>query len=240
MVDQCSICLKDLRDDIGTFVPCGHCIHVKCFKEYLANHRRKASMRRRNASHGSGHSHYDHSIDTSLPRCPLCLTSSTHFQKIYLNVSSSAQSENNAVPQQIASISNIKISAPSNLDPPLSPINQSRQTQHISNDNSPKPQEQDDAEQGGVKVCWRAYDTLPSLEELHQIALIQRHTMLIQREVNLIQRRYEADLHVATSRLDHYAGIQGALGQPREREEEFNARIRKRSRNHPFNKNNTT
>jgi len=83
--EQCGICLQDLSHDIGAFVPCGHCIHVNCFKEYLADHRKTSRKKLKRSS--ISHSDTSTTINSPLPRCPICLSGAVHFQRIFLTSS---------------------------------------------------------------------------------------------------------------------------------------------------------
>ena len=87
--EQCAICLNALNlGDVGTFVPCGHCVHVECFKEYLVSYQsrtRANSDGRDEASSFPSTSMSPSSCFTNpLPRCPICLSDTLHFQRIYL------------------------------------------------------------------------------------------------------------------------------------------------------------
>ena len=76
MSDVCSICLGELRSNIGVVVPCGHCFHVKCFEDYVKHQRIEKS----------GNHFIKNVIDTTLPSCPMCKQDSKMFQKIFLCV----------------------------------------------------------------------------------------------------------------------------------------------------------
>ena len=64
---------------IGAAVPCGHCLHVHCWDEWMA-----ASMR-----HRGGAGHHNHSTILST-KCPLCNCPTTAFARLFLNIPTAA------------------------------------------------------------------------------------------------------------------------------------------------------
>ena len=175
-MEQCAICLQEIKNDIGAFVPCGHCIHVNCYKEYLTNHRRKSGITG-TIRHGSNYYYGDRIIDTSLPRCPLCLSNSTYFQRLYLSISNDDHGHDDTIPLTVPS------SASSTV------IDNSVHHHSLFETNRNWIEDQ----------SWtnRHY---PSLDHLHYVAKVQHQTMLIQHQVNIVQSQI-ADLNATNDRM---------------------------------------
>lgn len=80
MVDECSICLQGLESNIGTYVPCGHCIHIICFQEYLVTSKYKL-----NAQDEINVPSSSIMIESDpIPKCPVCRSRYIYFQPLHL------------------------------------------------------------------------------------------------------------------------------------------------------------
>lgn len=211
--DQCVICLQDLRDNnIGTFVSCGHCIHCTCYQEYWMSYRKRieeVAYRATGLSQPAGN-------HNTIPRCPICQSQATSFQRIYVSLSAAGRlnrdDKNNNIrdsqrvlsqPAEMSTQSLILEStdrgrdrvdvASSNVQSGLilnmsdeqavasRRISTTETTNHLVNSHSPSP-------------------TLSSLDYLYRIAISQLNTMLIQREINIIQGKFVAELHAMVIR----------------------------------------
>lgn len=77
MSDCCPICLKSMKKAFGCIVPCGHCVHVKCYELYVRNHLENLVnlVKNNNVS----------SLDIT-PRCPTCRSGVCNFQRVYLTI----------------------------------------------------------------------------------------------------------------------------------------------------------
>jgi hypothetical protein len=224
VVEQCSICLQELNNDIGTFVPCGHCIHVACFREYAANHHERLVARSGGAVTRAG-------VGAPLPRCPMCHSNPVHFQKIYLNASPSKNEEAvdiNVSPQRV-------LSTPITVNSSTTVVNTSNSESSLShgdedNEHNANPavtissssstpndayisslDEEDGRHEERVLPSLHhhhdgQYQDISqpplTIEYLHRVAFIQHQTMLLQRQTSLIQKQV-ADVHAIRNMRFH-------------------------------------
>jgi hypothetical protein len=202
MTEQCAICLQDLNNDIGTFVPCGHCIHVSCYKEYEANHQEKRLTSGRSGQFGSSFHGYNSSTSSTLPRCPVCLSSSTHFQRLYFSFGEHRCGDDNSTTPS-APYPGTVLSSSSNTNPN---VKDSTYSPFLGNYDHNRP---------GVEQDHRNTNNCQHLSmqhfahDLYHVARKQHQTMLIQREINLIQKQV-ADIHAMRmmARANHLQAYQ--------------------------------
>ena len=83
MVDECSICLQGLDSNIGAYVPCGHCIHIICFQEYLVTSKYKLNTQNAEVNGPSTSIVIE---GDPIPTCPVCRARYIYFQPLHLSL----------------------------------------------------------------------------------------------------------------------------------------------------------
>mmetsp|Transcript_21511 Transcript_21511/g.32242 ORF Transcript_21511/g.32242 Transcript_21511/m.32242 type:complete len:196 (-) Transcript_21511:256-843(-) len=162
-MEDCAICLQELSNDIiGTFVPCGHCIHVACFEEYRLRAQRGGPAG---------------TTKKSFPDCPICLSHSIHFQRIYLSSKYvTCTKDDEEVPEAHKSTANC-CSPPPTKKPRTNNSNSSIRDHHSVPSSSISPETIHQRTRLSLEVLNR---------HLEYTAMAQYQTMLYQREVNMI------------------------------------------------------
>lgn len=179
MVERCSICLQEMHNDIGTFIPCGHCIHVTCFKEYLANYQLQERRIQLSVAGSNQENVVNLSSRDKIPKCPLCLSRSTGFQKIFLSLPKYSDQRRMNLANPTPEI----VQQPLNI-PPIAEIHLNRH----------HPQAAALATCAHGYNTWNADQYFLSLYHLRHVAIVQHQTMLIQRKINMIQRQVVSEL----------------------------------------------
>jgi len=64
--DRCSICLEDFGDgEMQSVLPCGHCFHPRCVKEWLTSHSKQCPLCMQDVTVSSGHASADNVSDSA-------------------------------------------------------------------------------------------------------------------------------------------------------------------------------
>ena len=187
--DSCPICLMKLQKNIGCIVPCGHCIHVKCFHEYVHSH----NLKLMHALESNNTLDVDDYEDVNyVPTCPTCRTPILNFQRLFLEIDSKGSVDVDGAESACMQIDEETDSRRfSNQDDTQDTILQENEAGKFdkSSTNNTTSQAIPFKHPMTPNEIYLTNLLKVSFEQSMRISMIQHQTMLIQNQVNRAQRQ---------------------------------------------------